>query len=275
MPLYPISFSIPEELVVREVPRKTQLFATREKKFANETDYYTEYQRSVYGHTSKKEGWDCLRHYEILANGCIPFFIDMDQLPPLTMVDFPRKLVQQGMNGDWSVAPHLLEYTRTHLTTTARARYIMETLGIANARSVLYLVNNQSPDYLRDSVLHGFKTIFGSQCVDVQKVAHMYDSYPSEAALDLYGKGFTYSRRILDEVCDRTNIDERIKQHEFDIIVYGSACWGRQPYFETVLEAYDPCEIAFLCGEDGHHLTYHPKCKIDSSIFNLFKREIT
>lgn len=275
MPLYPISFSIPEELVVSEVPRKTQLFATREKKFTTETHYYAEYQKSVYGHTSKKEGWDCLRHYEILANGCIPFFIDMDQLPPLTMVDFPRNLVRQGMNGDWSAAHHLLEYTRAQLTTKARARYILETLDAQDAKTVLYIVNNQSPDYLRDSVLHGFKTIFGPRCVDSQKVAHMYDSYPPDATLNLYGKGFTYSRKISDEPCDRSNIEDRIKTREFDAIIYGSACWGRQPHLETVIEAYEPHEIAFLCGEDGHHLSYHPKCKIDSKLFNLFKREIS
>lgn len=272
MPLYPISFSIPEELILSYVPEKTQLFAA--KNFDTEHEYFAEYQRSVYAHTSKGGGWDRLRHYEILANGCIPFFSDLDSLPPKTMSDFPRSLVKQGMLGDHSIVRHLLEYTKQHLTTKCRAEYILNTLGISDVHSVLYVVNNQSPDYLRDLTFHGFKTIFGTNCIDVEKVAYMYDSFPIEKVSKLYGKGFTYTRRIPDEKCNRLNIEERIKEREFDIVIYGSACWGHQTYIETVMNAYEPGEIAFLCGEDGHHLDYHPKCHVDFNKFNLFKREI-
>ena len=41
----------------------------------NESDYYKDYQRSYFAITCKKGGWDCLRHYEILANAVSPTFL--------------------------------------------------------------------------------------------------------------------------------------------------------------------------------------------------------
>ena len=40
----------------------------------------------------KKGGWDCLRHYEILKNNCLPFFPKIEEKPRLTMFNYPVKL---------------------------------------------------------------------------------------------------------------------------------------------------------------------------------------
>jgi len=42
--------------------------------YKNEKDYYQSYQNSIFALSYKKAGWDSLRHYEILMNGCIPLF---------------------------------------------------------------------------------------------------------------------------------------------------------------------------------------------------------
>lgn len=91
-----ISFSIPEEKIIKELPKKTKIFPKHivdteaaEKiegsyttyAFDNETDYYADLQASKFGITTKRSGWDCLRHYEIAANGCVPCFRDLDQKP--------------------------------------------------------------------------------------------------------------------------------------------------------------------------------------------------
>lgn len=39
------------------------------------------------------EGWDCMRHYEILACGCVPFFTNIEICPKDTMVRFPKDLM--------------------------------------------------------------------------------------------------------------------------------------------------------------------------------------
>lgn len=50
--------------------------------FDTEADYYADLRRSRFGVTTKRAGWDCLRHYELAANGCVPCFRDLDRKPP-------------------------------------------------------------------------------------------------------------------------------------------------------------------------------------------------
>jgi hypothetical protein len=90
------AFSIPEEKIVREVPVKRKLFGTHvvdaevagrlpdtktSGVFETEGEYYADLQASRYAITTKRAGWDCLRHYEIAANGCVPCFKQLDRKP--------------------------------------------------------------------------------------------------------------------------------------------------------------------------------------------------
>jgi hypothetical protein len=270
MPVHPISFSVPAENVLDFVPEKEKLVAGCQydsRAFRDEKLYFQEYQRSLFGNTKCKAGWDCNRHYEILANGCIPYFENMDGIPPNTMVDFPKDIVRRGMalkKGDdmpsreeyEPIIRDLLDYTREHLTTEARAKYILNTLGkrVEDVKSVLYLGESVHGDYLRCTVLHGFKKLFKERCVDFIRVPHIYDSYPPEIRHEVHGFGFSYAFRIPAESdihCDRTNLVERIVKHEFDVVIYGSVHRGL-PLLNYVLEHYKEDEVAFLCGEDFH-----------------------
>jgi hypothetical protein len=91
-----IAFSIPEEKIVAEPPPKTKRFnshvvdeevatrvgATSSYPFASEDEYYADLQASRFGITTKRTGWDALRHYEIAANGCVPCFRELELKPP-------------------------------------------------------------------------------------------------------------------------------------------------------------------------------------------------
>ena len=37
-----------------------------------------------------------MRHYEIMANGCIPYFPNIEQCPPNTMALLPKHLIIEG-----------------------------------------------------------------------------------------------------------------------------------------------------------------------------------
>jgi hypothetical protein len=90
-----IAFSFPEEKIVSEGPLKDRLIASHvvdpqvaerigaatKYAFADERDYYADLQRSRFGITTKRAGWDCLRHYEQAANGCVPCFRELDRKP--------------------------------------------------------------------------------------------------------------------------------------------------------------------------------------------------
>jgi len=278
MPVHPISFSVPAENVLYSVPVKDKLVAGCQydsRAFHDESEYFKEYRRSLFGNTKCKAGWDCNRHYEILANGCIPNFENMDNIPPNTMVDFPKDIVRRGMelmkecgeNGELPprekyepIIKELLDYTRENLTTEARVKYILGKLGkkVEDVKSVLYLGDSVHGDYLRCTVLHGFKKIFGEKCVDMIRVPHIYDSYPPEIRHQVHGFGFSYAFRIpaeYDIKCDRMNIGEKIINHEYDIVVYGSIHRGL-PLVDLVLNHYKPDEVAFLCGEDFHQCPF-------------------
>ena len=82
----------------------------------------------------KKGGWDCMRHYEIMANGCLPLFVDFDNCPDTTMTSLDRDLMRRCNNAinDYSAIPYLraevLEFTKNNLTTKQLAKYVLETI---------------------------------------------------------------------------------------------------------------------------------------------------
>ena len=147
--IFPINFSICKTKIVDKVPIKTKLLSMivpgEPYSFDNEKDYYAEYQSSFFAITKKKDGWDCMRHYEILANGCIPYFLNMEECPINTMTTFPFKIVKEAMslydvmkqeeeplsnkvnvNKCIFYIELLLEHTRVYLTNEAVVSYILK-----------------------------------------------------------------------------------------------------------------------------------------------------
>lgn len=219
--------------------------------FTDEKSYYEDYATSVFGQTCKKGGWDCMRHYEILANGCIPWFEGLNDCPENTMTHFPKKLVKEAMTSSnpESFIPELLEYTKTHLTTKAMAQYIFNTVDCPNPKRVLFISSDPSPDYLRCLTLSGMKELLGKNCSESPHIPHIYDDYGQTDKL--YGKGFSYTGSVSAELkTTSTHIDE-LRNHAFDLIVYGSLHRG-MPYYDEVMKVYKPSEVILLCGEDIH-----------------------
>ena len=53
------------------------------------------YANSIFAITNKKLGWDCLRHYEILMNGCIPLFFNIEDCPKLILKTLPKERLSE------------------------------------------------------------------------------------------------------------------------------------------------------------------------------------
>lgn len=98
---HPISFAIPKEIIVDTIAEKEYYLmplvpgVKSTYIYSNEIEYHNAYKSSLFGLTWKKAGWDCLRHYEILSQGCVPLFIDIHHLPTSLMKTFPRQQVNK------------------------------------------------------------------------------------------------------------------------------------------------------------------------------------
>jgi hypothetical protein len=137
--LLPITFSIPTCKLATPDKNKIQNFGTvipyRSETyiFKNELDYYKDYQKSYYGVTTKKGGWDCMRHYEILGNYCLPYFIGLEDCPNNILFNFPKELLLDAKhiahNFDlqkyFNILDEVFEYTKQNLTTKNIAEYII------------------------------------------------------------------------------------------------------------------------------------------------------
>jgi hypothetical protein len=99
--IHPIGFSLPEENVVSQVPPKIKSFGrvipgitSTYYHLYNESLYYEDMRKSLFVLTYKKGGWDCLRHYEIIAAGSLPLFPDISDCPSHSLTLHPKSLYQ-------------------------------------------------------------------------------------------------------------------------------------------------------------------------------------
>eukprot|EP01063_Lacrimia_lanifica_P012787 TRINITY_DN1948_c0_g1_i1.p1 TRINITY_DN1948_c0_g1~~TRINITY_DN1948_c0_g1_i1.p1 ORF type:complete len:756 (+),score=151.61 TRINITY_DN1948_c0_g1_i1:57-2324(+) len=209
--LWPIQFAIPSAKFRTSVPWKSRDFAqlipgnkdtygfeayeSKEAGMAPDVQYWDAYARSYYCITRKKYGWDTLRHYEILAAGCVPYFVDLHRMPSATMVMYPKELVLEAMYLDgvhfddsrpgafhdpkafwidhkvfdkkryFELAAQILTYARTRLSSERMSQYVLRALaaegGPKAPRRVLF-ISQCFRDYLADSFWLGFNALHES-----------------------------------------------------------------------------------------------------------------
>jgi hypothetical protein len=137
--LLPISFAFPTNKLAIPNKNKTQDYGTvipgesETYIFKTEQDYYNDYQKSMYGVTMKKAGWDAMRHYEILGNYCMPYFIGLEDCPADTLSNMPKQLILDAKqltekfdeNIFFNILDEVFNHTKKHLTTKSLAEYLI------------------------------------------------------------------------------------------------------------------------------------------------------
>ena len=138
--LLPITFGVPTNKLAQPNKNKIQEYATyipgqpETYIFRDEKSYYEDYQKSYYGVTMKKAGWDCMRHYEILGNYCMPYFIGLENCPKNTLANLPKDLLLEGRElisnfneqKYYIILDEIFDYTKNNLTTKNIANYLLE-----------------------------------------------------------------------------------------------------------------------------------------------------
>lgn len=128
----PISLAIPESQLISYIPSKEKIFANiipGDKStyiYSDEHSYYNDYAISYYGRTKRKASWESFRHYEILANRCVPAFENLENCPPTVLTTYPKHIILETnkfankneipTNYD-EINEELFQYTKKELTT--------------------------------------------------------------------------------------------------------------------------------------------------------------
>ena len=259
--VHPLPFSVPDECVVPTVPLKRRLLAPLVPGqldtyiYTEEIAYHRMYQEARFALTRKKGGWDCLRHYEILMNGCIPLFEKLDECPRQTLITYPKELnaVAWELYYNWradrepeyqALAARFLKHTREHCTTSAAVRYVLSICGPASRILLLpgFVGRNH---YQRDSLWIGLCRALGVDAVDEGGECILTD--PTV---------FTYAGRLpkrapVKEPDIKLGLTARPRR--WDRVIFGRAGPDENetfPWLEEVQRNYAPEEIVFLFGGD-------------------------
>lgn len=173
--IFPISLSVPDDMILSHVPPKSKAFSrvvpgNLSSYFSMDEEklFYDDIERSLFGWTCSKGGWDYIRHYEIIARGSLPLFLDISMLPPPggvstslalhptklypLLFSFPTLSVQAGTQliglGDWEISEAIVDYpserfekqlysatvmalqqyAKNVLSTSAMASYVLQTV---------------------------------------------------------------------------------------------------------------------------------------------------
>ena len=137
-----ISFAFPTKKITlgTKKDRKLAYSDPRDRKtyvFNKEIDYYQDYQFSKFAITMKKAGWDAMRHYEIMGNGCVPLFLYMPECPRTIMYRFPKALLTKFLffyenNFKWleknydELSNDLFTHFKKFNTTKALGEYLIK-----------------------------------------------------------------------------------------------------------------------------------------------------
>lgn len=271
--ILPFSFYIPDECVVKEIPEKTRLVASIIPGDLStyifkgkEKEYNDMYKKSRFAITKKKGGWDCLRHYEILMNGCIPIFENLKDCPNMTLTTYPKHLNEEAyelynywiendefINKYNNLCLRFLEHTRNNCTTSSQVNYLLNNIKNGNkVKNILMITGHNGINYNRESLWIGLKRYvkeINGVAVEYDKNLYIYDD-------TLYSNNFTYTNRVKSE--DYTNMSkdeiiEKINSNFWDLIIYGKVGPDEYcdfPLFEVVKQKYNKDQIVFIYGGD-------------------------
>jgi hypothetical protein len=180
----PTGFCVPDRLVrPLDAAGKTQLHQTHVQdteftsetgyKFTEEKDYYDDLARSFFGITMRKGGWDCARHYELMAAGALVMFRHYDQKPATCAPHCPHFISYTDKKDFMEKASRLVvngqpteEYRRilqaqrdwllANATATARAKQLVGQIEVYFAGKPAEPMPRLHLKWLRRLRIHGF-----------------------------------------------------------------------------------------------------------------------
>lgn len=297
--VHPFPYCIPDENIVslEEIKNKKHIVisdiipgekSTYRFNQNDEKEYNEHYQESFFAYTQKKGGWDCLRHYEILANGCLPIFKNLNHCPNDSLYSFPKELImeyttkllpfrKENHTEYFYYLDKILKHTRNYCSTSSRAKYFLEKMNhLPNIKNILLITCDKGVNYTRELFWIGMKRIIQEKngiAIEFPKIPFLYESYKGDTT-NLHGYGFNYTGKLKDDYhLEEIDIIQKIKNGFWDLIIFGKVgpdeLWEGSipnlPLWNLVVENYSKEKIVFLYGGD--------EC-IDLTTDNIYSRHI-
>jgi hypothetical protein len=280
--IFPLSFCIPDECIVDSIPQKTCLLAslipgdtsTYIFNKYKENEYNEMYRTSRFALTKMKGGWDCLRHYEILMNGCIPLFENLKECPKYTLTTYPKELNDEAyeLYNNWSdndtniqkydiLCSKFLEHTKTYCSTKSTAKYFLNNIKNGDKiKNILLITGHYGVNYNRETLWIGLKRYIKSingTAVEYDKMPFLYDDFDNYSEHKYYGDNcYTFPKRLpkdADYNMSKNEIIDKINSQFWDLIIYGKVGpdeFCDFPFFDIVTSKYNKNKIAFIFGGD-------------------------
>jgi hypothetical protein len=299
--IYPLPYSIPDENIIdyNTIKDKKHIIISDiipgdslTYRFGpdDEKDYNTHYQESLFAYTVKKGGWDCLRHYEIMANGCLPIFKNINKCPSTCLTSLPKSLIEEYTKKLLpykknykeiydSYAYKILDHVRNNCSTSSSTKYFIEKMSHIKIKNVLLIRGDSGVNYTREFFWIGMKRYIQSIlgiAVEYPKIDYLYTSYTGDKK-NLHGFGFNYTCKLEDDY-NFTNeeIIDKINNRFWDLVIYGKVgpdelfegSMPNLPLWDCVSKNYNKENIVFLYGGDecidltyintySEHINYH------------------
>jgi len=300
--IHPLPYCIPDENIVHynDLIKKKHIIIsdiipgeklTYRFNYNDEKEYNEHYQECFFAFTQKKGGWDCLRHYEILANGCLPIFKNLNLCPIDSLNIFPKALIDEytkkllPFRNEFrdqynQYLEKILNHVRSHCSTSAISTYFLEKMiHLKNIKKILLITCDKGVNYTRELLWIGLKRNIQKKngiVVEFPKINYLYNSFKGEKK-DLHGYGFNYVGKLQDDYdFEKEEIISKIKDRFWDLVIFGKVgpdeLWEGSipnlPLWNIVKENYSKENIVFLYGGDecidltndnkySRHICYH------------------
>lgn len=286
VPYYKISVGIPDDII--SVNEKTKDFAVNviggsiELLCLSEEDYWD---------NLKKSKFICIANndesfiWEALSCGCIPYLLNVKTVPLQKLYSVPSLLGLSVCNIDMNVFPviqynellnYFYDYIHKYVKCTAIIESFFKTIQYI-PKIVLFLIPTCTIEEfeLQSSVLYGLKKHLGNtNVIDYPVQQCMYSTIAKKRHL-FPRHGYTYAYKLNSTTpIDRTNIEEKIKNKEFDIIIITGIFSkesqkitrtkaGDFPFQKSIYKNYPKNKLIFIDGHTNH--------KTSEETYNILK----
>jgi hypothetical protein len=129
----------------------------------------------------------------------------------------------------------------------------MNILFITDWKAIASVNGGFINDCLNDATFYGLRELYGNKVVDSTKILPLYAEYKDQVPSNNLWDKMTLIWLIDNDDIDRSNIEQKIKERYYDIIIYGTVKRCKD-YYNLVTQYYPDNKIICIDGNDESEL---------------------